>query len=327
MMAHTLNRGKSVEGWLHPMTNRLMQLPQDCAYIILNYGDNFSFDVEAARNLSGKRLVLLDFSEYGVNHSWQNKHIYGLTIQDHRQVESIAEILKLDEWLKQQKVAIYFKREFSQNIQAMIESSEVRFPVEPIEIFFDNLPVTPPADKEDYINRVGLIFHLFGNSHPDRKNLAGEMMKKFERICTGIPKMTDLINHRLPFHHVEQVEHLSRYSVGEVLHAQGKCLLSVNLSGFGCKAFRLREAYHNAVPIMADIGMRYSVQPNNDNAVMLPTQDGRLKIDESIAILEEALRDRENLWHRFQNAHTVSEMLAPDRYCEEQINRKIRKIL
>jgi len=309
------------------MTNRLMELPQDCAYLILNYGEGFSFDVEIARQLSGKRFVIFDMGEHGVDHSWQNTYLPSIRSDSHRPVCNVEEYYKLDEYLRGQKIVMCFKREFSENIQTMIDGGRVPFPVEPIEIFFDNLSVTPPADKEDYMNRVGLIFHLFGNSHPDRKNLAGEMMKKFERICTSIPKMTDLINHHLPFHHVEQVEHLSRYSVGEVLHAQGKCLLSVNLSGFGCKAFRLREAYHNAVPIMADIGMRYAVQPNNDNAVMLPTQDGRLKIDESIAILEEALRDRENLWHRFQNAHTVSEMLAPDRYCEQQINQKIRKVL
>lgn len=325
MILTTLNKNGDVEGWLRPTTNRLVD--GDYVFLVLNYQSGFVFDYQQAAQLSGKRWIIADYSEYGVNHSWNNRHIYGLTINEHRQTIEIAELLKLDEFLKQQNIICYFKREFSSAISEMIDRGEIRFPVHPIEIFFDNIPDIEPIIREQYMSRLGGVFHLFGNSHPDRKALAGEMMKRWERICTSLPKMVDLVNASLPFHLVEQIEHLSRYSMNDILHWQSKCLLSVNFPGYGQKAFRLREAYHNAVPIFADIGMKYAIQPSNDNAVMLPTENGRIKVDESIAILEEAMRDRENLWHRFQNAHNVAHALQPDSYVRDQINAKILQYL
>jgi len=126
---------------------------------------------------------------------------------------------------------------------------------------------------------------------------------------------------------VEQVEGIARYPVSDVLHHQGKCLLSVNLPGFGQKSFRMREACFNSVPVMGDYGIRYSIPWNDENAVMLPTKDGRLVMEESIRKIEEVLRDRENLWHRMQNANTLAKMYSPQRYVEEQINQKIRQVL
>lgn len=325
MTTTTLNRNGGIDSWIRSCTDRLCQ--GDYVALVINHAESYVFDTERAQTFSGKPWIIFEYGEYGTNHSWQNDYFPAVTIQSHRPLGCVAEYLKLDEFLKTQKIALCFKREYSQKAQELVASGRVHYPVAPIEIFFDNLPPVPPLDREEYMNRVGLIWHLFGNSHPDRKRLAGAMMERFERICTSIPKQADLVNHKLPFHHVEQVEHLSRYAMHEVLHHQGKCLLSVNLAGFGVKSFRLREAYHNCVPIMADIGMKYAIQPNDDNAVMLPTKDGRILLEESIAKLESVLRDRENLWHRMQNAHTVAEMLCPDRYVREQVNAKIQEVL
>lgn len=324
MILTTLSHS-GVEGFLAPLTERLSQ--EDYVALILNYQEGFVFNEREASRLAGKRFVVFDFGEYGVNHSWNNQYLPGITIQHHRQTCDLAERLKLDEYLKQQKIICCFKREFSQACQDLIDNGKVHYPVCPVEIFFDNIPPIEPISKDEYMSRVGLIFHLFGNSHPDRKVLAGAIMAHFERICTSLGKMADLINARLPFHLVEQIECISRYDIGTVLHHQSKCLLSVNLSGFGQKNFRNREACHNAVPIIADIGMRYAIQPDNSNAVMLPTQDGRLNIPASIAILEEVLRDRENLWERFQNAHNVAHALHPDNYVRDQINNRIHQHL
>lgn len=324
MIITNLNKTSGIEGWLHPVTSRLIE--GDYVAIIFNYQEGYRFDEKAAAQLSGKKFVVCDYGEHGVPSSWCNTHLLGVTTHGHRAVDAIAEYLKLDEFLKQQNIILYFKREFSQALQERLECRSP-FPVEPIDIFFDNLPPIEPISKDEYMSRHGLIFHLFGNSHPDRKILAGEMMKRFERICTSLGKMVDLMNASLPFHLVEQIEHLSRYDVGNVLHWQSKCLMSVNFPGFGIKAFRLREAYHNTVPIMADLGMKYAIQPSDDNAVMLPTENGRIKVEESFEKLESVIRDRENLWHRFQNAHNVAHALRPDNYIRDQINEKILRVL
>ena len=326
MTLTTLNRqNPHIESWLRPMTDRLWN--GDYVALILNYNEGFTFNDDEAWRLNGKKFVCFEMGEYGVDQSWQNTYLPAVNVNAHRPVCNVEERYKLDEFLKSQNIVLTFKREFSANIQQMIDEGRVHYPVEPIEIFFDNIPPIPDLNHDEYVNRVGLIFHLFGNSHPDRKNLAGFIMAGFERICTSIGKQADLVNHRLPFHHVEQVEACSRYAVQDVLHHQGNCLLSVNLPGFGQKSFRMREACFNAVPVMGDYGVHYSIPWNDDNAVMLPTVEGRLKIPESIRILQAVLRDRENLWHRVQNANTLARMYHPDRYVEEQINQKIQAVL
>lgn len=324
MIITNLNKTSGIEGWLNPVTSRLTD--GDYVALFFNYQEGYKFDERKAAELSGKKFVIFDYAEYGTPHSWQNTHLLSVTIQNHRPVSEVAEYLKLDEYLKQQNIVLYFKREFSKELQDRLDIKSP-FPVEPIEIFFDNLPPIEPISKEEYMGRHGLIFHLFGNSHPDRKLLAGEMMNRFERICTSIPKMVDLVNASLPFHLVEQIEHLSRYDIHNALHWQSKCLMSVNFPGFGVKAFRLREAYHNAVPIMPDIGMKYAIQPSDENAVMLPTENGFIKIEESMEKLESVIRDRENLWHRFQNAHSVAHALQIPNYMRDQVNEKIQRYL
>lgn len=324
MILTNLNRTAGIEGWLHPTTSRLVD--RDYVALIFNYQEGYVFDPDMAAQCSGKKIIIFDYTEFGQDISWKNTLLLGVNKEDHRAVCELAEYYKLHEWVRQQNVVLYFKREFSQALQ---ERLKVRssFPVEPIEIFFDNLPPIEPINREEYISRHGLAFHLFGNSHHDRKLIAGAMMARYERVCTSLGKMTDLVNARLPFYLVEQIEHLSRYGISEALHFQSKCLLSFNFPGFGYKAFRLRESCHNAVPVMPDVGMKYSIQWNDSNAVMLETYNGRVKVEEALDKIESVIRDRENLWERMQNAHNMAHAYSPDNYIRDQVNEKIIKAL
>lgn len=323
MIVTSLNLNGGVEGWLQPLIQRIPSLPDDVAILAINYTQGFVFDRQAAQSIQGKRICILDFAEYGVDYSWNNSHLFSVTINAHRQVAEVAEYLALDEFLKQNQILCYFKREYSQNIQRLIDDGEVYFPVYPIEIFFDNLPPIPHLNRDEYLSRLGGVFHLFGNSHPDRKSLAGEMMKRWERICTSLGKMVDLENARLPYHLVEQVEHLSRYEIGNVLHWQGKCLASMCCAGFGVKSFRMRESCFNSVPIIPNYGIKYSISWSDENAIILPTENGRIKLDESLAKLEVAMRDRADLWSRMQAAHNMAHAYSPDNYVRDQVTDKI----
>lgn len=325
MILTTLNRNGGVDGWLLPTTNRIYKGP--FTVLVIHYSPNYVFDVEHAQSLNGKPVIILEVSEFGVNHSWQNAYMPGVTIQDHRQVESIAEYLKLDEWIKRQRVVCCFKREYTPNITTLVLNGAVTYPVYPIEIFFDNIPQPPIPDRDEYLSRIGMIYHVFGNSHPSRKELAGEMMKRFERIVTSIPKIVGCVNHKLPFHVVEQVEAIDRYDLHSVLHHQGLCQLSVNLPGYGVKNFRGPEACFNAVPVMADLGLKYAVPWDDSNSVQLPTENGRIKVEESIHILENIMRDQESLWQKMLGAYQAALRLRPDFYVEEFINKPIRSHL
>jgi len=175
MILTTLNKRAGVDDWLKPMTNRLCD--GDYVALILEYNEGFIFDEEHARSLSGKRWIVFEMGEYGIDHSYRNTYLPAIRSDSHRPVCNVEERYKLDEFLRGQKIAMCFKREFTQNIAEMIDQGKVHYKVAPVEIFFDNIPPIPDADRDEYISRVGLVFHLFGNSHEDRKFLAGDMMK------------------------------------------------------------------------------------------------------------------------------------------------------
>lgn len=328
MILTTLNKHAGPDGWLAPTLCRLYR-DADYVCLVLNYQSGFEFDTEQARSCAGKPVVVLDYSEASWNTSWDTGYIAGHSVNngENRPTLELEQYLRLDEWLSRQRIVAYGKREFSARIQRMEAEGKFPFPIFPLEIFFNNLPSPPTPDKGEFLARLGAIYHVYGNSHPDRKRLAGAIQEQHERVVNSIGRIQALVNHRLPFSVVEQVEAIDRYSVQDVIHHQGFCQLSVNFPGAGVKAFRLAEAYHNAIPVMMDLGMKYAIQPTNENAVMLPCENGRLKVQESMEIITQAFRDHEGLWSRMREAHGVALQFSFDHYPEVYINRHIRKSL
>lgn len=290
--------------------------------VFVTLHDDYVFDAFQASSLNGIPIIVFDYSEYGYQESWRNNHLIGFQPEFERELPSKGEYMKLHEWLSKQRIVAYFKRELTPQIRSL----NAPFPVYPVDLLAQYF--TPHSfNKDHWMARLGGLFHLYGHSHQDRKILHGALQAKWNYTVNSLGKMSDFISRSHKFHLLEQIEWFSRYPMDYVLASQSGCQLAVALPGFGVKAFRNSECCQVGVPVVADLGMEYAVQWSNDNAVMLPTEDGRIKVDESVAILENALLDQEGMYSRFEQATHAARHLHPDYFVENFINQKIAQHL
>jgi hypothetical protein len=252
---------------------------------------------------SGKPSVILNFEEFGWNRSWNHKCAIGIHHEHFLMYGERKEREKLHEFLGDLNIAAYFLREFSNLFQWTVTG----YPILPIELLSPNLPPPPTPNKDEYMSRSG-AFHWYGISHPDRMELHSALN------ASGLP-----VN-ALEIHHTE------RKPLMDVMSAQSRHMASVCLSGAGHKVFRLTESSWNSVPIIDDVGMEYRVQPNDSNAIMLETENGRVKIPEAIHKIQTCLDDKEGMWERMKLAHENAKRLQIDNYMSE-INKEIESYL
>lgn len=302
--------GIPVPHWLRPITQRLVE--GKYVAVMIAPDARYKFNLDGVP--SGWPVVVFDYSEYGVEESWKNEQIFGLQWQLPA-ISSHEEYFLLDNWLAGQKVIAYFKRELTPTIKAPC-------PVYPIDLLSDqHVSFTPTLAQ--WMNRLGGVFHLYGYSHPDRKRLHAALQEKWECTINHLGAMSACFTHQQPFHMLEQVDYRNRYPMSYVLASQSGCQLSVALPGYGVKTFRHSESAQNCVPVIADLGVTFAVPWTNENAVLLPTENGRLKIQESVAVLEAALADREALFQKLAPAIDAARQLEDGYFVERFINRHI----
>lgn len=247
---------------------------------------------------NGKPTVVLNFEEHGWHHSWNHQSVPGMNFEHSLMYGDEGERRKLHFFVGEIEPDLYFLREFSYNIQSFFIAE-----ILPIELLSPNLPLPPEPDRDEYMARGGL-FSLCGTSHPDRK-LLHDSISRIKAPCS-----------------VQEVDHTQRRPLMDVMALQGRYMASLNLGGAGEKCFRSAEACWNSVPIMADVGMEYRVKWDDSNAIMLPTKDGRILLEESLNKIQACLDDKEGMWERMLNAHENAKRMNIDNYLAE-INQEI----
>lgn len=303
------------EDWLRPVTDRLAEGD----YVVLEVCHKhagFQFDHKAAAGLAGKPVVVLDYLEYGWRKSWNNSHLVG---RNSAAAGLGEEYTKLDEWLAGQHVVAYFKRELTPEVQAL----ETSFPVYPVELLAQESEVRW-FSRNDWDRRSGGIFHLYGFSHMDRKRLHGALQVEFGTTVNSLDAVEHPGHPAADWHYLEQREHWSRYDMPRVLAAQREFALSIALPGAGVKTFRDGEACNGTVPVFADVGMKRAIPWTEENAILLPTVNGELRIHESVEILRAALSDRTALYPKAQSALVNCIRYQAEKYVDNHINRHIR---
>lgn len=292
----------------------LHRISADVNIITLAYHPGgFIFDETWAKLVqeNGKPVVVMNFREYGWEQSWKNYDapwVMGGT--GHPMYESLDDRVSLDCLLRGlgSKYILCFQREFSHAIQRTIHDvGPVPLVILPIELLSPNLPLPPKPDKDEYMAREPGVFSLCGMSHPDRRVMH---------------EVLSFANNGSGRHHVEEVDHTQRRPLMDVMALQGRYMASLNLGGAGEKCFRGAESCWNSVPIMADVGMQYRVKWDDSNAIMLPTKDGRILLEESLNKIQVYLDDKEGMWERMLNAHENAKRMNIDNYMAE-INQEI----
>lgn len=304
------------DGWLTPITSRLTKRRDYTALVVALCPGGFVFNEQLARQHDGKPLVIFDMLEYGVE-SYKNTHLLGVNSAHYLN----GEYAKLDEWIQLQKVAAYFKREYVDfPLHCFCE-----MPLHPIDLLA-NIQAQP-IRKDQFMSRVGGVMHVYGYSHQDRKNLHAALQVAFATTLNALDAAEIAASRRIPFHYLEQREHFTRHQMDRVQTIQGHCLLSCALAGNGVKTFRDCESITNSVPVVADLGMRRAIPFTDENAVLLPTRDGRILIDEAVQVIRDALQNTEKLWGKAQAANDMSRRCEAGNYVAHYINKFIEEAL
>ncbi len=231
-------------------------------------------------------------------------------------------------WVKSQNVIAYFKRELSQKILEVyaFAGNQRPFPIHPIDLLSFNRGPVPTPRREEFLARKGQIFMLAGNSHPDRLQLHGELQKVRNSASNSIGVAQRVLAAGYETDLLEQVHFAARYPLEVVIGMQGCFKVSIALGGAGVKTFRTSEVV-NAIPVINDVGMIYAVQWNDSNAIMLPCENGRLKLGESILKIQDMLDSPNILWEIMKNSYEAAKELEPNHYVEKYINSKITPVL
>lgn len=306
-----------LEPYLHRIT-------ADVNIITLAYHPGgFIFDETWANMVKddGRPVVVMDFREYGWENSWNHSDLPTFWCSDlsyyMEMYGCLLERVKLLNFINNLPVSIVYKRELSKRCWDIAEfelKSELRINnarLLPIELLSPNLPQSPEPDKDEYMAREPGAFSLCGMSHPDRRVMH---------------EVLSFANNGSGRHHVEEVDHTQRRHLMDVMALQGHYMASLNLGGAGEKCFRGAEACWNSVPIMADVGMQYRVKWDDSNAIVLPTNNGRILLEESLNKIQACLDDKEGMWERMLNAHENAKRMNIDNYMAE-INQDIIKRL
>lgn len=270
---------------------------QECDVVIfpITYQDSYVADEELMKAIaeSGKKIVIVDFVEYGWD-ARDTDHFFGVNTESPKFQNKFKneDYIKLCDFCydNTESIILYFKRELSSNRK--VEGPFKTLPIEYPGIA--TLPDTKIDSFEEYNNRPIDLMMVWGLSNPSRPILHGELCK--QAGVNGWQLVTDL-------RHIAQYQiegrnkmcvmvmnpDFARESIHTILHLQSLAKISISMNGAGKKCFRHSESSYNSVMALQETGLEWTYPwIDYENAIVLPNRDNTDKaglplIDESLA--------------------------------------------
>lgn len=260
----------------------------DCDVVImpLTYQDNYVFDhdlMEAVQR-SGKKIVIVDFVEYG----WDvlvPDHIFGVNTNDWTGKFQNQEYYKLDEFIYRNSgsVALYFKRELPTD-------SNLSYPFKVLPVEYPGVSTlpnySPEQTFEEFNNRPIDVMMTWGLSNPSRPILHGEFVKQSAlngqhlvssldhvSVCQarGDKRMVVMVH----------IPDFARIPIQILLHLQSLAKVSISCNGAGFKCFRSAESAYNSVMALQENNLEWSYPwIDGINSISLPNRETGTLIDE-----------------------------------------------
>jgi hypothetical protein len=273
--------------YLFKAMDRVNQLDEcDVVIMPITYQDNYIADEELmlAIENSGKKIIIVDFVEYG----WDVKdpyHLFGVsTGQWHNKFQN-KEYFKLDDFIyrNRDKVAVYFKREF-------VKASAFNAPFKVLPVEYPGVVTLPEYNQhqsfEEFNNRPIDVLMVWGLSNPSRPLLHGEFVKQSalngQHLVSNLDHVT-ICQKRGDKRMVvmAHVPDFARESIYKVLHIQSLAKISISLSGAGVKCFRSAESPYNSIMAIQENKLAWSYPwLDGENCIELPNRNDSVLIDE-----------------------------------------------
>ncbi|HET6459082.1 MAG TPA: hypothetical protein VFG24_09420 [Nitrosopumilaceae archaeon] len=328
------HKNNSYEGTLIPLFKAFDKVSNvdDCDVVIMpiTYLDNYVFDVELMETVrsSGKKIVIVDFVEYG----WdilKTNHLFGVNTNSWYEKFKNLEYLKLDDFIsKYPRIILYFKREFIDSFNYVKP-----FNILPIEYpGVSTLPNNKVDSFEEYNNRPIDVIMVWGLSNPSRPILHGEFVKQSalngQHLVSNIDHVTVCQSRgdkRMVV--MAHIPDFARQSISILLHLQSMAKISISMSGAGCKCFRSTEASYNAVMAIQENHLAWSYPwIDKVNSIELPNRENSVLINEysSYEKIMECLSKPEELYEMYLNGTENWRNYEIGKYSTEYILKEIQ---
>lgn len=287
----------------------------DVAVVPISYFSDYRFEERLPRWLSGKRWVLLDFLELGLD--WnpdgsQDTHVLGRNSANFPRVSG-PEWMKMDALVRDQPPIVYFKRELLER-----ERTDWLHPIE-----FPSYLATPRTQsKEEFLSRPVEVLHYWGLSNPLRPELHGDIFK--QAYSNGYEVISEFSHWDRFFadkrHKVWasiHAPHFARVGIEHVQHFIHRSKIGVSLPGAGYFCFRDQEVSSGSVPAYIDFPMATSYpRINKENCIKLPPDDMWWHLNEMVRPLSNDLlydiyvASQENA-RKYESATYVRDYVTP----------------
>jgi hypothetical protein len=261
---------------------------EECDLVVMpiTYKEDYVFDHELMETVqgSGKKLVVVDFVEYG----WdvlRPDHIFGVNTSQWKDKFKVEDYFKLDEFIYRNagSVVVYFKRELVKN------GVVAPFKVLPIEYpGVVSLPdYSPRQTFEEFNSRPIDIVMFWGLSSPSRQILHGHLISESALRGQHLVASMDYLNEFqrrgekrmvMPIH----IPDFKRISMQILLHIQSMAKVSISMGGAGSKCFRDYESSYNSVMARQENPLEWSYTwIDGVNSIKLPKRENDVLIDEN----------------------------------------------
>jgi hypothetical protein len=309
----------------------------DCDVVILpiTYQDNYAFDQDLMEEVerSGKKIVVVDFVEYGWDVPYPS-HIFGVNTNKWMDKFKNLEYLKLDEFIyrNSSRVAVYFKRELVAG--TMFGAPFKILPAEYPGV--STLPENPTSTFEEFNNRPIDVIMVWGLSNPSRPILHGEFVKQSalngQHLVSNLDHVT-ICQKRGDKRMVvmAHVPDFARISNSIILHLQSMAKISISLNGAGKKCFRHTESSYNSVMALQENGLDWAYPwVDGVNSIELPNRVSNNKlIDEhaSYSKIMSWLDAPEKLYEMYLNGIGNWKNYEVNKYATDYILKEIKSCL
>jgi hypothetical protein len=306
---------------------------EECDVVVMpiTYMDNYSFDHELMEEVqrSGKKIVVVDFVEYG----WdvlRPDHIFGVNTSDWKDKFKNEDYYKLNEFIyrNSKEVVVYFKRELVKNgVVAPFKVLPAEYPG------VSTLPdYNPYQTFEEFNSRPIDVIMTWGLSNPSRPILHGEFVKQSalngQHLVSSLEHVS-VCQKRGDKRMVvmAHVPDFARISNSIILHLQSLAKISISLNGAGFKCFRHTESSYNSVMALQENNLQWST-PWIDglNSIILPNRENNVLIDESRSYekIMSFLNKPEQLYGMYLDGINSWKNYEVNRYSVEYILKEIK---
>lgn len=311
---------------------------EDCDVVIMpiTFKHDYVFDHELmeAVQRSGKKIVIVDFVEYG----WdvpKPDHIFGVnTSQWKHKFDQNPEYYKLDEFIYRNSgsVLVYFKRE-------LVKDSVVVAPFSILPVEYPGVVSLPDYNQhvsfEEFNSRPIDVVMFWGLSSPSRQILHGALIKESALRGQHLVANLDYLNEFqrcgekrmvMPIH----IPDFSRISIQILLHIQSMAKISISMGGAGAKCFRDCESSYNSVMARQENNIDWAYPwIDGENSIMLPNRSDNVLIDEnkSYEKIMEWLDKPKELYDVYLNGISTWKNYEVNKYSSEYVLKTIKSKL